>query len=257
VWLALRARRADIATTGEALLGAGLPVTLWLLLAALQPERPTRLALAPLGAGLALSFCCGLLAARAATRRATCSAELSAGCYLWSCAAALLSARLFHLLARAGSSVQESTSETLTGSGLSASGALLGAIACTCWCFREQPLRGRAWLDAFAPALGLALALSWAGTYLQQPTHALALCLSGVGLTLAILAVLLPALQRSHGQSFALVALGYGIVQLSVVHLDSTLAVTGWAASVASWLVIVLAIVAGWLWRKGFTLRGI
>jgi lysylphosphatidylglycerol synthetase-like protein (DUF2156 family) len=74
---------------------------------------------------------------------------------------------------------------------------------------------------------------------------------------LATLAVLLPALQRFHGQAFALAALGYGIVQLSVGHLDSTITVTGWAASVASWLVIVLAIVAGWLWRKGFTLRGI
>jgi prolipoprotein diacylglyceryltransferase len=238
-------------------LGAGLPATLWLLLAALQPDRPTRLALTPLGAGLALSFCCGLLAARAATRRASCSAERSAGCYLWSCTAALLSARLFHLLDRASSTLPDSTSEALNGSGLSASGALLGAIACTSWCFREQPLRGRAWLDAFAPALGLASALSWAGAYLQQPTHALALCLSGAGLTLATLAVLLPALQRFHGQAFALAALGYGIVQLSVGHLDSTITVTGWAASVASWLVIVLAIVAGWLWRKGFTLRGI
>jgi prolipoprotein diacylglyceryltransferase len=252
--LALRARRAGIATPAGALLGACLPASLWLLAAALNPDRPTHLVLTPAGAGLAASFGCGLLAARTAARRASSSAEHSAGCYFWSCGAALLGAWLFHSLGKLGASA--SVLEP-NGTGLSASGALLGALACVAWCFRRQPLRGRAWLDAFAPVLGLALALSWAGAYLQQPTQPLALCLSGVGLALATLAVTLSPLQHFHGQAFALTMLGYGIVQLSVARLDSARAVTSWAASVATWLVIALAIVAGWFWRKGFTLRGI
>jgi prolipoprotein diacylglyceryltransferase len=251
--LAWRAWRAGLATPARALLGACLPASLWLLLAALNPARPTQLAVTPLGAGLALSFLCGLVAARAAARRTGCGTECSLECYLWSCAAALLSAKVFHWLGKLGSG---GSVPALTNGGLCASGALLGAVACVWCCFRQQPLRRRAWLDALAPALGLALAQSWSGAYLQDPTHSRLLLFAAAGLACSVLTLVLSALQRCHGQSFALAALGYGIVQLSMARADAARGVASWAASVASWLVIMLAIVAGWVWRKGFTLRG-
>lgn len=250
--LALQAWRTGITTPGRALLGAALPATLWLLVAALNPERPTQLVLTPVGAGLAASFCCGLLAARRAARRTCCSTQRSFDCYFWSCGAALLGAKLFYWLGKLGSDPA-----VLTPNGLSASGALLGATLCAWWCFRQQPLLGRTWLDAFAPTLGLALALSWTGAYLQDPTRSLALILSAAGLLLAALTLTLSIVQRCHGQSFVLAALGYGIVQLSDAWLGSTRGGVDWLSSVASWLVIVLALVAGGVWRKAFTSSGI
>lgn len=252
--LAFRAWRAGFTTAGRALLGACLPATLWLLLAALNPERPTRLTLTPLGAGLAASFCCGLLAASRAARRTGGSTERSIDGYLWSCAAALLGARLLHVLGKLGS---DGSVPVPGASDLSASGALLGAMVSAWWWFRRQPLLRRAWLDAQAPALGLALMLSWSGAYLQTPTHSLALAFSGAGLALASIALKVTTLQRGHGSSFALVALGYGIVQLSDACIDAAPGIAGWTAAVAAWLLIVLAIAAGQVWRKGFTWRGI
>lgn len=252
--LAFQAWRAGFSTARRALLGACFPATLWLLLVALNPTRPTHVTLTPLGAGLAASFGCGLFAAQRAARRGCCSAERSVDCYLWSCAAALPSAWLFHWLGKLGgdaSVVVPSDGE------LSASGALLGAVACSWWCFWQQPLRRQAWLDVFAPALGLALMLSWSGAYLQDPTHSAALLLAAAGLALTSLTLTMSAWQRYHGQSFALAALGYGIVQLSTARLDVARGITSWWPTVAGWLVIALALVAGWVWRKAFTSSGI
>lgn len=252
--LAWRAWRMGLATPGRAWLGAALPASSWLLVAALNPARPTQLVLAPLGAGLATGFCCGLLAARRAARRACCSPQRSFDCYLWSCAVALLSAKLFHWLGKLSIAPGVLLSHD---SGLSASGALLGAALCACWYFRQQPLLGRAWLDALAPALGLALALGWSGAYLQNPTHWLALTLGAAGLGLTALTLALSIVQRCHGQAFALTSLGYGIAQLSAAWLDPTRGSAGGLPSVASWLVIALALVAGGVWRKAFTSSGI
>jgi hypothetical protein len=54
-----------------------------------------------------------------------------------------------------------------------------------------------------------------------------------------------------------LATLGYGIVQLSDAWLGSARGEADWLSSVASWLVIMLALMAGGVWRKAFTSGGI
>jgi Prolipoprotein diacylglyceryl transferase len=255
-WLALRAHRSGAASLTRALLHASLPGALWLLVASLNPERPTGLLLTPFGAGLALGFLCGLLAAQRAARRAHSTWEHSVGCYLWSCAGALLGARVAYVAAHLAQFSSGRGVLALHAGGLAMNGALLGAVAVSGWCFRDQPLRWRTWLDGMAPALGLALALGASGACLQGPTTS-SLLAAASGLVLSGAASALGRWQRFHGQSFVLVALGYGIVQLSTgsASSDPGLGVEGWGSRVASLLVVALAGVAGWVWHKSFTFR--
>ena len=257
-WLALRAHRSGVANPASALLRGSLPVALWALVAALNPARPTRLSLTPFGVTVALAFLCGGLATRSAAARAHLRGERSMACYLCSCIGGLLGARAVGALDQSAGLPLGHGLAPLLGGSLSMNGALLGGVAAAWCCFRREPLRFRAWLDGLAPALGLALALAALGTHLQHPTRS-ALCASAAGLLLAAASTCLGAWQRFHGQSFVQTALGYGIVQLSVgtAHSDASRPTSGVALSVASWLVVGLAGVAGWLWHKDFTLRHI
>jgi hypothetical protein len=254
IGLALRAHRSGAATLAQALLRGSLPGALWVLVAGLNPDRPTWLRLTPFGVSLALGFLCGSLATRSSAARAHTSPQRSLGCYLCTCSAALLCARAVML---ADPFVLQGRGlSALLGGGLSLNGALLGGVAAARCCFRREPLRFRAWLDGLAPALGLALAFGSFGAYLQGPTRTAQLGACGAGLLLCGLALGLGARQRFHGQSFLMVALGYGIVQLSG-GASRSLGSSGAAVAVASWLLIGLAAVAGWVWHKGFTYRRI
>jgi hypothetical protein len=213
--LAWRAHRSGAATLLQAVLGGSLPGALWALVAGLNPERPTRLVLAPFGVSLALAFLCGVLAARGAAARALLSLPRSLGCYLSSCGAALLCARVVGLAAQVSPELPGRGLAAWFGGGLSLPGALLGGVAAARCCLRHEPLRFRAWLDGLAPALGLALALGSIGAYLQGPTRSSLLGACGSGLLLAGVVLGSSSRQRFHGQGFLLVALGYGIVQLS------------------------------------------
>jgi len=249
------AHRSGVASLASALLRGSLPAALWVLVATLNPARPTRLSLTPFGSAVAVSFLCGGLATRSAAARAHASRDRCMACYLCSCIGALLGARSVAALDHWAGSPQ---GPALLGGSLSMNGALLGGVAVSWCCFRREPLRFRAWLDGLAPALGLALALSALAAYLQHPTRS-TLCASVSGLLLSVASTCLGAWQRFHGQGIVLVALGYGIVQLSIgaAHASAARPASGLAFPVASWLVLGLAAVAGWVWHKGFTLRRI
>ena len=240
--LAWRAHRSGSATLRQAVLGGSLPGALWALLAGLHPERPTQLVLTPFGVSLALGFLCGVVAARDAAARALLSLERSLGCYLSSCSAALLCARVLGLAAQLSPELPGRGLAAWLGGGLSLPGALLGGVAAARCCLRREPLRFRAWLDGLAPALGLALALGSIGAYLQGPTRGALLGACGAGLLLSGTVLGLSVRQRFHGRGFLLVALGYGIVQLSG-GVSRSLGASSPVLAVASWLLLALTLV--------------
>jgi prolipoprotein diacylglyceryltransferase len=257
--IAWRAHRAGAMTTARSLLLAALPGALWLLVANLGPTHPTRLQVSPFGLLLVSAFVCGLVAAHSAGERADVSSERAYGLYLWSSVAGVLGARALYVLAHLGELPGWRSAAQLHAGGLSINGALLGGVMASWIGFAGQPQRWRAWLDGIAPALGLCLGLASLGAFLHAPTSPAELYQSLVGFILAGSALYLSARQRFHGQCFVLVALGYGIVQLSLDAASGSAghARAGGAILLSSWLVVALALVAGWAWHKGLTFRRI
>lgn len=256
--VAWRARRAGAISTSRSLLLGALPGALWLLVASLGPTHPTRLGVTPFGLLLVSAFVCGLVATRSAGERADLSAARAYGLYLWSSVAALLGARALYLLAHLADVHGWRSAAQVHAGGLSMNGALIGGVFATWLGLAREPRRRRAWLDGVAPALALGLGLASLGAFLRDPTRSAPLYQSLAGLVLAGGTLYLSARQRFHGQCFVLVALGYGIVQLSLHYTAAWSpghASGGGAILFSSWLVVALGLAAGWAWHKGLTFR--
>ena len=255
VW---RAHRAGAIGSARSLLWGALPGALWLLVANLGPSHPTRLEVTPFGLLLVSAFVCGLVAARSAGERADVSAPRAYGLYLWSSVAGLLGARALYLLAHLGDVHGWRSAAQVHAGGLSMNGALLGGVFAAWLGLEREPRRWRAWLDGVAPALALGLGLASLGAFLHDPTRPAQLYQSLAGFVLAGGTLYLSARQRFHGQCFVLVALGYGIVQLSLHYTAAWSpghASAGGAILFSSWLVVALGLAAGWAWHKGLTFR--
>jgi len=257
--IAWRAHRVGAMTSARSLLLGALPGALWLLVANLGPTHPTGLRVSPFGLLLVSAFVCGLVAARSAGERADVSSERAYGLYLWSSVAGLLGARTLYLLTHFGELHGWRSAAQLHTGGLSINGALLGGVLAARIGFAGEPRRWRAWLDGFAPALGLCLGLASLGAFLHAPTRPAQLYQSLVGFVLAGSTLYLSPRQRFHGQCFVWVLLGYGIVQLSLdaAAESSEHARAGGAILLSSGLVVALALAAGWAWHKGLTFRRI
>ena len=256
--LAWRAQRARTLGTARALLLAALPGTLWLLVANLGPAHPTRLSVTPFGLLLMSAFVCGLVATRSAGERAHVNTERAYALYLWSSVAGLLGARTLYLLTHLGELADWRDAAQLHTGGLSMNGALLGAVGAAWFGLAREPQRRRAWLDGLAPALALGLGLASLGAFLHDATRPRPLYQSLAGFVLAAGTLYLSQRQRFHGQCFVLVALGYGIVQLSLDYASSRSlepTIGGGAILLSSWLLVALALGAGWAWHKGLTFR--
>ena len=258
--IAWSAHRAGALSSARALLLAALPGALWSLVANLGPGHPTRLQVTPFGLLLVSAFVCGLVATRSAGARADVSAERAYDLYLWSSVAGLLGARALYLLTHLQELHGWRSAAQLHAGGLSMNGALLGGVFAAWLGFAHEPRRWRAWLDGFSPALALGLGLASLGAFLEDPTRPAALYQSLAGFVLAGSSLYLATRQRFHGQCFVLVALGYGIVQLSLAYASSRSpghASGGGAILLSSWLVVALGLAAGWAWHKGLTFRRI